>query len=121
MKSGRPGVLCNLDVAKAFDCVNCGFLLYMLQQFGFGDRWRKWIEFCISTVKFSVLINGSPAGFFHSSRGICQGDLLTPLLFVIFMEGLSRMINRAVSGSYMSGFPLKVLAETRWLFLISIL
>jgi hypothetical protein len=36
----------------------------MLQRCGFGERWRKWIKFCVSTVKFFILLNGAPTGFF---------------------------------------------------------
>jgi len=36
----------------------------MLQRYGFGERWRKWIKFCVSTVKFFILLNGAPTGFF---------------------------------------------------------
>ena len=39
-----------------------------------------WIQWCISTALFSVMINGSPAGFFKSSRGLQQGDPLSPYL-----------------------------------------
>ena len=70
LKSGIPRVLCKLDLEKAYDHVNWGFLLYMLQRCGFSNKWRKWILCCISTVKFSVLINGSPSDFFETSRGI---------------------------------------------------
>ena len=70
---------------------------------GFGSRWLTWIKWCISTASFSVLINGSHAGFFPSSRGLRQGDPLSPYLFVIGMEALSCMINQAVDGNYLSG------------------
>ena len=70
---------------------------------GFDSRWLTWIKWCISTASFSILINGSPAGFFPSSRGLRQGDPLFPYLFVIGMEALSCMINRAVDGNYISG------------------
>uniref|UniRef100_A0A2N9FAP7 Reverse transcriptase zinc-binding domain-containing protein n=1 Tax=Fagus sylvatica TaxID=28930 RepID=A0A2N9FAP7_FAGSY len=69
IKEGIPGVMCKLDVEKAYDHVNLSFLLYLLNKCGFSLKWRRWIAFCISTVRFSVLINGGPEGFFGSSRG----------------------------------------------------
>jgi len=47
-------------------------------------------------VKFSILVNGISTGFFQSSRGIRQGDPLSPLLFVVVMESLSRMLNASM-------------------------
>ena len=47
-------------------------------------------------MKFSVLINGSPKDFFGSSRGLRQDDPLSPLLFVIVMEALSRLLDGTV-------------------------
>jgi hypothetical protein len=44
MRSGVPSVLCKLDLEKAYDHVNWDFVLYLLQQCGFGERWRAWIE-----------------------------------------------------------------------------
>jgi hypothetical protein len=55
-------------------------------------------------MRFSVLVNGSPYGFFSSSRGLRQGDPLSPRLFVFVMEALSRMIFDAVSGGLLEGF-----------------
>ncbi len=49
-------------------------------------------------------MNGSPCGFFQSLRGIQQGDLLSPMLFIIIMEALSRMIENAIGAGMLSGF-----------------
>jgi hypothetical protein len=93
IKSGEPGVLCKLDMEKAYDRVDWNFLLYLLKICEFGERWCSWIKRCISSVRFLVLINGSPSGFFGSSRGVRQGDLLSPFLFVLVMKAFSRMIS----------------------------
>ncbi|RVW27576.1 hypothetical protein CK203_097514 [Vitis vinifera] len=86
LKSNQGGVMCKLNIEKAYDHVGWKFLLVVLKQMGFGERWIKWIEWCISTVRYSILINGSPSGFFQSSRGLRQGDPLSPYLVVIVME-----------------------------------
>ena len=75
---------------------------------GFGSWWLSWIKWCISTASFSVLFNGSPVGFFPSSKGLKQGDPLSPYLFVIGMEALSSLINRAVEGNYFVGSRIAV-------------
>ncbi|RVW14448.1 putative mitochondrial protein [Vitis vinifera] len=70
---------------------------------GLGTKWREWIWSCISTAKFSVLVNGEPAGFFLSSKGLRQGDPLSPYLFIMGMEVLSALIRRAVEGGCITG------------------
>ena len=104
LKSGQPGLLCKLDIEKAFDHVNLDFLILLLERCGFPDKWRRWISFCLSTVCFSILINGNPHGFFGSSRGLRQGDPLSPLLFVLVMEAVIRMLDKAVHEGRLSGF-----------------
>ena len=97
------GLICKLDIEKAYDSISWEFLFQVMGKMGFGDRWMSWIKWCISTASFSVLVNGSPTGFFPSSRGLRQGDPLSPYLFVIGMETLSRLLNRANVGNYFSG------------------
>jgi hypothetical protein len=108
LRSGEAGLLCKLDLKKAYDHVNWDFLLYMLQRCVFGERWRKWIKFCVSAVKFSILVNGTPTGFFQSLQEIRQGDPLSPLLFVVVMEALSRMLNESMLQSLLSGFSVGI-------------
>ena len=79
-------------------------MLYILHQSGFSANWCEWIGFCISTVRFSILINGCPQGFFASSRGLRQGDPLSPLSFVLIMEALSRLMARATQERFLSSF-----------------
>ena len=69
MKRKEKGILCKLDVEKAYDQLNWNFLLSVLREMVFNNKWIGWIHWCISTASFSVIINGSPTGFFKSSRG----------------------------------------------------
>ena len=71
--------------------------MQLLERGGFSTKWRRWIFFCISIVCFSILINGSPCGFFESSRGLRQGDPLSPLLFVLVMEALGRILDKVAT------------------------
>jgi hypothetical protein len=72
----------------------------------FSKNWRRWISFCISFVRLSIMVNGSPCGFFPYSRGLRQGGSLVPLLFVIVMEALSKMIDKAIGGVFLTGFSI---------------
>ena len=103
-KSRVPGVICKLDIEKAYDHVNWETLL---NRMGFGVKWCKWIRTYISTIQFSVLINKSRADFFGSSRGLRQGDPLSPMLFLIMMEVFSRMLRRVEGASLIRGFKVE--------------
>ena len=104
LKSQLPGVVCKLDIEKAYDHVNWEALFYLLDRMGFGRKWKKWIKACVSSVRFSVLVNGSPKAFFGSSRGLRQGDPLFLLLFLLIMEVLSRILKKTKENNLIRGF-----------------
>ncbi|RVX19756.1 LINE-1 reverse transcriptase-like [Vitis vinifera] len=76
-KRKEKGLICKLDIEKAYDSINWKFLMKVLVKMGFGSRWLDWIWWCISTAKFSVMINGVPTGFFSNFKGLRQGDPLS--------------------------------------------
>ncbi|KAA0039966.1 LINE-1 retrotransposable element ORF2 protein [Cucumis melo var. makuwa] len=87
------GFVIKLDIEKAFDKLNWRFIDFMLMKKGYPFRWRKWIRACISSVQYSIIINGRPRGKIQPSRGIRQGDPISPFIFVLAMDYISRLLN----------------------------
>ncbi|XP_026420399.1 uncharacterized protein LOC113316434 [Papaver somniferum] len=104
IRSGNDGIVCKIDLEKAFDRINWRYLEFVLHQMGFSRKWCNWLRFCYSTSSFSVLINGSSFGYFTSTRGVRQGCPISPLLFNTSVEGFSRFMDRASNQSFFSGF-----------------
>ena len=78
-----------LDMNKAYDRINWNFLMAVLNSMKFSPKWVNWIRQCVTTVSYSVLVNGSPSKPFHPSRGLRQGDLVFPYLFLLYANVLS--------------------------------
>ena len=97
-------MVCKLDIEKTYDHVNWEALFYLLDRMGFGLKWKGWIKACVTSVRFSILVNGSLEGFFGSFRGLRQGDPLSPLLFLLIMEVLSRILKKTKENNLIQGF-----------------
>jgi len=89
-----PRCLLKIDLQKAFDLVRWGFIEDMLTGLYFPPSFVNWIMKCISSVQFNVHINGLDYEGFKWGRGLKQGDPLSPLLFVISLEYLSRLLRK---------------------------
>jgi hypothetical protein len=102
-KVGFMGI--KLDMSKAYNRVEWAFIEAMMHKMGFAPRWIKFVTECICTVTYSVIVNGNPVGHIIPSRGLRQGDPLSPYLFIICAEALSAMLTRAEQKGVITGVP----------------
>eukprot|EP00253_Pinus_taeda_P003782 PITA_03782 len=102
-QSKKPGMLLKIDLSKAFDSISWDYMQKILKAFGFSPSWIRWVSSLVSSSFFSILINGIPSTTFSPSRGIRQGDPLSPFLFVILAEGLGRNIKSTILSQSLRG------------------
>jgi exonuclease III len=104
---GRKGYMAlKLDMSKAYDRVEWDFLELLMRKIGFNERWVDLVMTCVRTVSYSILINGRPYGHICPSRGIRQGDPLSPYLFILCAEGLSTLLHKAERTGSITGLPI---------------
>ncbi|XP_074304872.1 uncharacterized protein LOC141639712 [Silene latifolia] len=101
-----------LDMNKAFDRVSWTFLMLVMKRMGFPTFWQNIIWECIATVSYRVLINGEPSDSFRAFCGLRQGDPLSPYLFIMCMEVLSRQVIRAEKIGSLTGIKISRYAPT---------
>jgi hypothetical protein len=83
------------DTRKVFGRVECLFLRSMVQRLGLDPIWIGWIMKCITTLSYSMLINGESHGYIRPTRCIRQDDQLSAPLFLICPECLSLLLHEA--------------------------
>uniref|UniRef100_A0A251VRU4 Putative RNA-directed DNA polymerase, eukaryota, Reverse transcriptase zinc-binding domain protein n=1 Tax=Helianthus annuus TaxID=4232 RepID=A0A251VRU4_HELAN len=105
-KSKRRAMMFKIDFEKAYDNINWKFVVDILRQMGFGQKWCNWVWGVLCSARASVLVNGSPTFDFKCSKGMRQGDPISPFLFTIVMETLSCLVRKAVEESVIKGIQL---------------
>ncbi|XP_075099449.1 uncharacterized protein LOC142176224 [Nicotiana tabacum] len=101
-----PNVVIKLDMAKAYDRLSWLFLTKVFRKMGFGERFIGLVYGIVANNWYSVLLNGQPYGFFKSTRGVKQGDPISPTLFILAAEALSRGLNALHKNLHFCGFGL---------------
>jgi hypothetical protein len=101
-------IILKLDLKKSYDKVSWQFLRLLLVQIGFTWEITQWIMACVTTVNTTVLINGSPTDFFKIYRGLRQGCPLSPLLFLLVVECLSRLMKNVVDEGTFHGLKVTI-------------
>ncbi|KAF5465302.1 hypothetical protein F2P56_015322 [Juglans regia] len=106
MKSKSGFMALKLDISKAYDRVEWKFLSSVMSRLGFDQAWISIVLNCISSASYSILLNGEAQTPFKPSRGLRQGDPLSPYLFILCGEALSAMIQKADLIGSISSVPM---------------
>lgn len=97
-KKAKVGdVALKIDISKAYDRVDWGFLERMMLKLGFDRNWTDLVMLCVRTVNYTALVNGEPVGPIVPQRGLRQRCPLSPYMFIICAQGLSCLVDRAVT------------------------
>lgn len=107
LKSKIGWLILKLDIKKAFDSISWSFILHILRAFNIPSQWTKLIESCFSNMEYTPILNGSKLTPFKPTRGIRQGDSISPYLFILAMEYLSILINHAINNKTLRPFKFK--------------
>ena len=104
ISSGKVGEMAlKLDMSKAFNHVEWRCLEGIMLKMGFATKWVNLMMQCITSITYSVRINGQSRGHITPSCGLRQGDPISPFLFLLCAEGLSALLHQSTSQGLLRG------------------
>lgn len=95
-KNHSPATILKIDLRKAYDSISWQCIEETMHNMRFPQLFIDWVMECISSPRFSILMNGSLVGFFPSNRGLRQGDPISPYFFCLAMENLTTLVEEEV-------------------------
>ena len=102
-RGGEGDVALKIDISKAYDRVDCGYLRRRMLAMGLCSQWVSWMMLCVTIVSYDFCFNGAVIGPIIPSRRIRQGDPISPYLFLFCVEGLSLALTKAASEEVIHG------------------
>jgi hypothetical protein len=102
------------DLKKDNDCIDWDFLRLILIQLDFGSMVTNLLMSCVISATYAVLINGEPSSFFQQGRGLRQGCPLSPLLFILVMEGLCIFLKKGQEEGKLTGVKVSRIVKICW-------